>query len=212
MIFLGKDNEGPDRAGLASIRSRHIPLVVYDCQMKPGTYSSVDLDYEGGARFLVERILEKHPGKLLYLRPDIAKAQEEERERGVREAMAQHPECQLSICTVPVTLENLESWDIRYSVGMTDQGRSSPTALSRPSARQPPGSARGCRGLELVHLDRPLPQLLPICGPHLRRACQQRRNPLLPGLYLRLPNVEVGRTCADALLRLIEESLPRPAP
>ncbi|MDY3970649.1 MAG: LacI family DNA-binding transcriptional regulator, partial [Atopobiaceae bacterium] len=116
VIFLGKDNEGPDRAGLAAIRSKHIPLVVYDCQMKPGTYSSVDLDYEGGARFLVERILEKHPGKLLYLRPDIAKAQEEERERGVREAMAQHPDCQLSICTVPVTLENLESWDIRYSV------------------------------------------------------------------------------------------------
>lgn len=205
VIFLGKDNEGPDRASLAAIRSKHIPLVVYDCQMKPGTYSSVDIDYEGGARFLVERVLEEHPRQLLYLRPDIAKAQEEERERGVREAMAEHPECQLSICTVPVTLENLESWDIRYSVGITDRGRE----LTDRFVQTVRSAATGlCPGDAVVSSWSTWTDLFrsfcPSAGLIFGELANNGETRFSPGHYLRLPNIEVGRTCADALLRLIE--------
>ena len=123
----------------------------------------------------------------------------------MREAMAEHPECQLSICTVPVTLENLESWDIRYSVGITDQGRDLTDRFVqtvRTSAQGlEPGDAVVSSWSTWTDLFR---SFCPSQGLIFGELANNGETRFSPGLYLRLPNVEVGHTCADALLRLIE--------
>lgn len=205
VIFLGRDNEGPDRASLAAVRQKKIPFVIYDCQMKPGVYSSVDLDYEGGARLLVERVLKEKPKRLLYLRPDITKAQEELREKGVREVLAKHPQTDLQICTIPVTLENLEMWDIRYSIGTTghnneltdkfiEKVRSAATTLE-------PGDAVVSSWSTWTDMFR---QFCPNTGLVYAELANNGESRFAPGFYMRLPNVEIGHACAESLLRLLE--------
>ena len=205
VIFLGKDNEGPDEASLAQARANAMPLVIYDCQMRPGTYSSVDLDYEGGARLLAERVLERRPKRLLYLRPDISKPQEEQRERGVREAVAAHPETQLLVCTVPVTLENLQTWDIRYSVGHTAQG----TELTEQFASTVLHASKELEAKDAVvsswstwtDLFR---SFCPKAGLIFGELANNGETRFTPGFFTRLPNMEVGTTCAESLLRLLD--------
>lgn len=205
VIFLGKDNDGPDRDSLEAARKNGMPLVIYDCQMRPGTYSSVDLDYEGGARLLIERVLENRPKTLLYLRPDIVKAQEEQRERGVREVLAAHPDTALHVCTVPVTLENLETWDIRYSVGHTKQVAEL-TDLFIETVRNAsqdlvPGDAVVSSWSTWTDLFR---HFCPSEGLIFGELANNGETRFTPGFYTRLPNVEVGKTCAEALIRLLE--------
>ena len=50
IIFIGIENEGPDAESLKVLSDESAPLVVFDCQQQADTYSTVDLDYRGGAR------------------------------------------------------------------------------------------------------------------------------------------------------------------
>ena len=205
VIFLGKDNEGPDAKSLSLAKSNGMPLVIYDCQMRPGTYSSVDLDYEGGARLLIERVLERNPKHLLYLRPDISKAQEEQRERGVREVIAAHPDVRLSVCTVPVTLENLQTWDIRYSIGHTaqvnDLTKQFAETVLEASESLVPGDAVVSSWSTWTDLFR---SFCPKAGLIFGELANNGETRFTPGFFTRLPNMEVGKTCADSLLRLLD--------
>ncbi len=57
IIFIGTDNQGPDERSLKVLADEHAPLVVFDTQTQADSYSTVDLDYVGGARLSCERVL-----------------------------------------------------------------------------------------------------------------------------------------------------------
>ena len=201
VVFLGRDNQGPDRASLKAINAESMPLVIYDCQMPAGPYSSVDLDYEGGARVLVRRVLSRHPRRLLYLRPDIDKAQEREREVGVRAAVAQSGSTELVVCTVPVTLDNLDTWDMRYSVGDTTEGGKLTTkfveVVREAASMLRDGDAVVSSWSTWTDLFRHF------CGDRSFVYGELANNGearFAPGFYTRMPNLQVGEACADELL------------
>ncbi|MCI6274478.1 MAG: LacI family transcriptional regulator [Coriobacteriaceae bacterium] len=209
VIFLGKDNEGPDEGSLAVVRAHAIPFVIYDCQMRPGTYSSVELDYAVGACLLMERVLTAAPRHLLYLRPDIDKAQEMERERGVREAMRAHPETELRVCTVPVTLDNLSVWDARYSVGNDAKSgeltKRFVSILRQAASDLSKGDAVVASWSTWTDLFR---RFCAEDGLIFGELANNGETRFAPGFYTRLPNVEVGRACAELLLRLLAGKPP----
>lgn len=205
VIFLGRDNEGPDRASLKEVRQKKIPFVIYDCQMKPGVYSSVDLDYEGGTRLLLERVLKEKPKHLLYLRPDIDKAQERLRELGVRAALEAHPETELRICTIPVTLESLETWDIRYTLGAMGHN----TELTNKFIEKVQSAAMTLEAGDAVVSSWStwtdmFRQFCPNNGLIFAELANNGESRFAPGFYMRLPNIEIGQACADSLLRLLD--------
>lgn len=203
IVFLGKDNVGPDERSVQVLAEEKAPFVVFDCQSKGSTHSSVDLDYEGGAQLVAERVLESRPRHVLYFRPDMDNAQEELRERGVQEA-CEAAGVELIVRRAPITQGNLDTWDARYSVGDTEEG------------------------LELT--DRFLECVCEALGPledgdavisswatwthYFRKATPNRRltyaelanngeSWIASNFYTRMPNFEAGVTCAEEILSLM---------
>lgn len=205
VIFLGKDNVGPSAASLDVIKRDHIPLVAFDCTGNSNVYSTIDFDYRGGARALVERVLAEGPARVLYVKPDIDTPQERDRERGLLDALEAHPETELIIVTTPVTLENLDVWDLRYSVGTTPEGDRLTAAFSEILRRA------------VDDLDRGDAVIASWSGwtESIRYRCRERgiitaelannaESNFYPDFYLRLPNFDAGVACADEMLSLID--------
>ena len=177
IIFLGKDNVGPSAESVEVIERERVPFVAYDCVERASAYSTVDFDYRGGARLLAERVLASAPRRLLYIAPDIDAPQERQRVEGLSDALKNSPETELIELTVPITLDNLDTWDLRYYA----RGRRAHGFLR-------PGAPRGCRRArarrrghrELVGVDRAHPLPLPRAGDRDGGACEQRREQFLP--------------------------------
>lgn len=205
VIFLGKDNVGPGPESVEVIERDHVPLVAFDCCEGASVYSTVDFDYRGGARQLAERVLERSPRRLLYIRPDIDTPQERDRAEGLAEALEGHPETELVTLVTPITLDNLDAWDLRYSVGNTPEG-------DELSARFADRLRDAVDTLEAG--DAAVASWSGWTEP-IRYRCRERgiltaelanngESSFYPDLYVRLPNFDAGVACADELLSLIE--------
>ena len=100
VIFMGKDNTGPTPEAEELILRHQLPFVLYDCGYADRPYSTVDLGYEQAAFELTGRLLAQGARQLLYLRPQADNYQEQQREAGVRRALAARPGCRLRVLPV----------------------------------------------------------------------------------------------------------------
>ncbi len=208
VIFLGRDNIGPDKESVEQIRREKIPFVSYDCLEESDCYSTVDLDYRGGARRVLERVLASRPRRVLYVQPQTGTGQENLRAAVVREAIAAAPEVELLVADMPVTLQNLDVWDLRYSVGTTEEG----DALTE---RFLDAMKEACAPLEdgdavVASWSGWTDPIHRLVNKRLVTAelANNGESHFHPGAYMRLPNYEVGTTCARELLSLMDGNPP----
>ena len=203
VIFIGEDNQGPDEASVRAVADERIPFVVYDCQRAADAYSTIDIDYRGGARLLAERVLACGPSRVLYVRPGTDTPQERLREAGVRDAMAAAPDSELQVGELPVTFDNLDVWDARYSVGDTEDG----LRLMERFLCVVEGLVRGLSHGDAViaswagwtHYFRKVAPALSLVTGELANNGENR---LAADYYTVLPNFEAGIACADELASL----------
>ncbi|SCI03731.1 Degradation activator [uncultured Collinsella sp.] len=205
IIFLGKDNVGPSAESVEVIERERVPFVAYDCVERASAYSTVDFDYRGGARLLAERVLAPAPRRLLYIAPDIDAPQERQRVEGLFDALKNSPETELIELTVPITLDNLDTWDLRYSIGATPEGDELTASFARALREAVDGLERG---------DAVIASWSGWTEP-IRYRCRERgivtaelanngESNFYPDLCVRLPNFDAGVACADELLSLID--------
>ena len=111
IVFIGRDNEGPDSASLAIVERDAIPFVILDCQNANPAIGSVDFDYRRGAFEVTTRALAMRKGRVLYVRPEAENAQERLREEGVRAACAAAGVGEPAVVYVPIRRETIEAYD-----------------------------------------------------------------------------------------------------
>lgn len=209
VIFLGKDNIGPDADSMQMIEQNNVPFVAFDCLTGSDAFSSVDFDYRRGTALLIERVLERSPRRLVYVMPDIDSPQERQRLAGLHDVLADHPEVRFSQAVVPVNLENLDTWDLRYSVGATREG-------DQLTMRLVATMMHACESLEAG--DAVVSSWSGWTEP-IRYRCRERgiitaelanngESNFYPDYYTRLPNFDAGVACADELLSLLEGKPP----
>ena len=208
IIFIGIENEGPDAESLKVLSDESAPLVVFDCQQQADTYSTVDLDYRGGARLITSRILERGCRRVVYLRPRIDTAQERLRELGVRD-ICEASGVELLVREAPIDLHNIDVWDERYTVGNTEDG----LKLSEELMETARGVLEEARDGDAVitswatwtHFFRKV-------APERRLVYAELANNgeswLAADFYTRLPNYETGIACAEEILSLMRGNAP----
>ncbi len=216
VIFIGTENHGPDPRSLAALMEEKAPLVVFDCQVDATDYSTVDLDYRGGAQLIVARAIEKaggHPGRLFYFRPRIDTCQETLREEGVRDACEQAG-VELCVRLAPIDEKNMEAWDSRYVMAMTDEGLAVDAEFVATAAtvldELSDGDVLVSSWATWTHTFRALDSRRP--GPNRKvtyvELASNGENWRAAHLYTRLPNYEAGVACADELLALVRGGAP----
>lgn len=107
VVFIGKDNAGPTAECEELLQTHQIPFVAYDCGLTGKPYSTVELDYETAGFEMASHLLAQGAEKIYYLRPNLQNYQEEQREAGVRRALALYNDRRLIVDRGPITLENL---------------------------------------------------------------------------------------------------------
>ncbi len=208
IIFIGIENEGPDAESLKVLSDESAPLVVFDCQQQADTYSTVDLDYRGGARLITSRVLERGCRRVIYLRPQIDTAQERLREQGVRD-MCETSGAGLLVREAPIDLHNIDVWDERYTVGNTEDGLKLSEELME-SARGVLGEARD--GDAVITSWATWTHFFRKVAPERRLVYAELANNgeswLAADFYTRLPNYETGIACAEEILSLMRGNAP----
>lgn len=212
IIFISTENKGPDQKSLEILTEEHAPLVVFDSHSDADTYSTIDYDYRAGAHLICERVLENKCKKVLYFYPTINTAQERLRLEGVKSACKEAG----VICIAkqaPITLDNLGTWDARYSVGDTDEG----IALTEEFL------AAAADALKVLNDGDAVITSWATWTHHFRKVETQREkarkliyaelassgeNWLAANYYTRLPNFETGKVCAAEIVALINGSIP----
>ena len=208
IIFIGTENEGPDRNSLELLSKESAPLVVFDGQSPADDHSTVDLDYQGGARLITTRVLERGCRRVHYLRPQIETAQERLREQGVRD-ICQASGARLMVREMPISLSNLDVWDERYSVGNTDAGirlsKEFLDAMTDLRSEVRPGDAVISSWATWTHYFRKVDHRRNIVYAEL---ANNGESWLAADFYTRLPNYEAGMACADEVLSLMRGGAP----
>ena len=208
IIFIGIENEGPDAESLKVLSDESAPLGVFDCQQQADTYSTVDLDYRGGARLITSRVLERGCRRVIYLRPQIDTAQERLREQGVRD-MCETSGAGLLVREAPIDLHNIDVWDERYTVGNTEDGLRLSEELME-SARGVLGEARD--GDAVITSWATWTHFFRKVAPERRLVYAELANNgeswLAADFYTRLPNYETGIACAEEILSLMRGNAP----
>ena len=105
VIFMGKDNAGPTPEAEELIARFHLPFVLYDCGYTGRPYPTVELGYEQAGFELTSHMLAHGARRLLYLRPQADNYQEQQREAGVRRAVADRPDVALRVLHADVAGE-----------------------------------------------------------------------------------------------------------
>ena len=216
IIFIGTENQGPDEHSLKLLTDEHAPLVVFDCQGDSDSYSTVDLDYRGGAELIAKRVIEESAtegSRLFYVRPQIDTAQERLREEGVRHA-CETAGIQMLVRTMPIDENNLEVWDARYSLGDTDEGLRLNELFDAYVLdildEMRDGDILVSSWATWTHSFRKLDTQRE--GDQLRVAYVELANNgeswRAANLYTRLPNYEAGIACAEEILSLIRGGVP----
>ena len=205
VIYLGTDLGGPDEATCAVIERERLPFVAFDCEAASGPYATVNLDYAGGAREVAESVFAELPRKVLYLRPQIQNAQETQREQGVREVAQRFPSCALEVAEVPITSENLDVWDVRYSHGATAANHELVSKLVGSFLERAQGMGAGdavvCSWSSWIEAIR---AASPVAGLTFAELASNGEALIAADYYTRLPNVATGALCAKLLLEQVE--------
>lgn len=208
IIFIGIENEGPDEESLKVLQEERAPLVVFDCQRQADAYSTVDLDYRGGARLVTSRVVERGCRRVLYLRPQIDTAQERLREQGVRD-ICQASGVQLEVRFAPIDFSNIDVWDERYTVGNTEDGiRLTARLLEMASgilSETRDGDAIITSWATWTHSFRKIDSGRNIVYAEL---ANNGENWLAANFYTRLPNYETGVACAEEIISLMRGGAP----
>ena len=208
IIYIGIDNEGPDEESLRLLTDESAPLVVFDCQRQADTYSTVDLDYRGGARLITSRVIERGCRRVFYLRPQIDNAQEQLREQGVRD-ICQTSGARLLVRDAPIHLGNMAIWDERYTVGSTEDGIKLSEELLEMAehilTEVDDGDAIITSWATWSHFFRKVGPERNIVYAEL---ANNGENWLAANYYTRLPNYETGVACADEILSLMRGGAP----
>ena len=208
IIFIGIENEGPDAESLQLLTDESAPLVVFDCQQQADTYSTVDLDYRGGARLITSRILERGCRRVVYLRPRIDTAQERLRELGVRD-ICEASGVELLVREAPIDLHNIDVWDERYTVGNTEDGLKLSEELIETARRvleeTRDGDAVITSWATWTHFFR---KIAPKRNLIYAELANNGENWLAANFYTRLPNFETGIACAEEILSLMRGNAP----
>lgn len=105
VIFMGQDNTGPTPEAEALIDRYHLPFVLYDCGYTGRPYSTVELAYEEAGFSMANYMLAGGARRLLYLRPDVDNYQEQQREAGLRRALAAYPDVTLQVLLPDIARE-----------------------------------------------------------------------------------------------------------
>lgn len=208
VIFIGEDNQGPSAESARALAEAKAPLVVYDCQRESDAYSTIDLDYRGGARLLASHVLGRGPARVLYVRPSTDTPQERLRELGVRD-VCDAAGIPLEVGEMPVTLDNIDVWDAHYSIGDTADALE---LMERFMAEVEALTTRLSRRDAVIsswagwtHYFRKLaPELALVTG----ELANNGENRLAADFYTALPNFEAGVACADELCSLVGGSGP----
>ena len=208
IIFIGIENEGPDAESLQLLTDESAPLVVFDCQQQADTYSTVDLDYRGGARLITSRIIERGCRRVVYLRPRIDTAQERLRELGVRD-ICEASGVELLVREAPIDLHNIDVWDERYTVGNTEDGLKLSEELIDTARRvleeTRDGDAVITSWATWTHFFR---KIAPKRNLIYAELANNGENWLAANFYTRLPNYETGIACAEEILSLMRGNAP----
>lgn len=106
IIYISSDGSSPSCS--KRIEKYRLPFVGCDCCPGEKSLGSVSFDYERGAFEIACRLFGEGAKNILYWQPDSHTAQEEYRERGLRNALALYPGTSLKICKMP--------YDSDYSV------------------------------------------------------------------------------------------------
>ena len=208
IIYIGIDNEGPDEESLGLLTDESAPLVVFDCQGQADTYSTVDLDYRGGARLITSRVIDRGCRRVFYLRPQIDNAQERLREQGVTD-ICEASGARLLVRDAPIDLSNMAIWDERYTVSSTEDG----LRLSEELLEMAEHILREVRDGDAIitswatwsHFFRKVGPERSIVYAEL---ANNGENWLAANFYTRLPNYETGVACADEILSLMQGGVP----
>ncbi len=190
LILLGANGKPLEAQWEALIVEQRIPFVAYDCET--GRHiNSVDLDYLGGAIDLTSLILDRGAVALLYIRPDADTRQEREREQGVRRVAFERG-IPLQIFTIPTC---------RAPDG--PDGFQETTAFMRTA---PAGTAVISSWSGYVPLLLKLQAELRTQHMIGALAHYDHHDLLYSNLYYSfLPAAKIGRHCARALLRQLED-------
>ena len=204
IIFIGTEDHRPDSESLRVLEDEHAPLVLFNCNAPLGAYSTVDFDYEGGARLITERVLERGCPRVLYYKPQVDTAQERFRESGVRKAVDGWPEVELLVSHAPITSENIEVWDTRYSVGDTVDGIRLTEELMASArsalAHLDDGDAVIASWATWTHYFR---KVVPDRRIVYAELANNGESWIASDYYTRMPNYEAGVTCAREILSLL---------
>lgn len=208
IIYIGIDNEGPDEESLRLLTDESAPLVVFDCQRQADTYSTVDLDYRGGARLITSRVIDRGCRRVFYLRPQIDNAQERLREQGVTD-ICEATGARLLVRDAPIDLSNMAIWDERYTVGSTEDG----LRLSEELLEMAECILREVRdGDAIITSWATWSHFFRKVGPERNivyaELANNGENWLAANFYTRLPNYETGMACADEILSLMQGGAP----
>ncbi len=216
IIFIGTENQGPDKKSLKALTADKAPLVVFDCQTEATSYSTVDLDYKGGAELIVSQAIrdaKPQPRRLIYFRPRIDTAQERLREEGVR-AACEKADVKMIVRSAPLDETNMEIWDARYSVGSTEEGmalnRDFYGIVAQILGEMRDGDVVVSSWAGWTHSFRKLSTYLnkhPSCITYVELA-NNGESWRAADFYTRLPNYEAGVACAEELLALLHSGVP----
>lgn len=204
IIFIGTENMGPDKKSLELLQAERAPLVVFNCQTEGDFYSTVDLDYRGGARLITSRVLARGCHRVLYFRPDADTPQERLREQGVRDAVEGRSDVELIVRSAPIALDSIEVWDARYYAGDTDEGLRL-NEVFMESAREAlalveDGDAVIASWSTWTHYFRKAEPTRDIVYAEL---ANNGESWVASDLYTRMPNYDAGVACADEILSLV---------
>lgn len=207
VIFVGRDNEGPDAKSAAVIERDRIPFVALDCHLGSGPFGSVDFDYRSGAYEVTTRLLKMSLGRLVYVRPEVQTPQETLREEGVRAACAEAGRVEPVIVQVSIDYRELASFDAHRSAGSVVQGDrdSGYVNMLRLLKRAAVGALRD--GDVVVASwsgwSRVLQAIVPVQGAIYADLASDGLSMIGTKLFSQLPNLEAGRTCVSEVLQQI---------
>ena len=160
---------------------------------------------EAFRRLLAERVIERCPRWVLYVKPQMATAQEEQRGAGLHDVLDAHPHIELIEVEVPITLGNLDTWDLRYSVGITDEGEELTSAFMETILHaSEPLEAGDAVIASWSGWTEPIRQLYRYRGIITAELANNGESHFHPDFYTRMPNFDAGVACADELLSRLD--------
>ena len=209
VIFVGSDNVGPDAESTRRVHDDQIPFVALDCQLSEAPFGTVDFDYRAGARATTELLLSRRAGRVVYIRPEVATAQETLRQAGVEDACRAAGVPAPRVVRAAISRDTLASFDA--DMGDSAADRSLPNdaqclmALPLTSILNDADvvvcSWAGWSGMVRVMSG----QLLPLYAD----LASDLRSSFSADVYGLMPNYEAGEACVMQLVDQIEGAAPR---